>query len=193
MTPERPESLQVALEVIDLLNRLGIGFHLGGSYASSIHGRPRQTQDIDLVIEVEEESVAEFLMQLPAGYYRDAAAAARAVRKRSSFNLIHLRSGVKLDLFVRGDAPFDREEFARSRLIVLPHLPDRPLRVKSAEDTIIRKLEWFRLGGEVSDRQWTDVLGVLASQGDTLDQAYLERWAVQQGVEDLLARAQAAI
>ena len=189
MTPERPEALRVALEVIGLLDGLGIRYHLGGSYASSVHGTPRQTQDIDLVIEVDETSVTELISRLPEDYYRDLDIALEAVRQRSSFNLIHLASGVKIDLFVRGDEPFDREEFARSREITLASAPGRTLRVKSAEDTILRKLQWFRLGGEVSDRQWTDVLGILANQQTALDFDYLERWARELEIDDLLEQA----
>ncbi len=189
MTPEQPEALRVALEVVGLLERLGIAYHLGGSYASSIHGIPRQTQDIDLVVDVDDASVAEFLTDLPDDYYRDLESARKAVRRRSSFNLIHLASGVKLDLFVLGTGPFDREELSRSRDVRLPSAPDHPLRVKSAEDTILRKLQWFRLGGEVSDRQWGDVLGILENQGRALDFDYLERWAKTLGVDDLLERA----
>lgn len=189
MTPEQPEALGVALEVIELFDRLDIAYQLGGSYASSVHGVPRQTQDIDLVVEAEEDAVAELLMRLPEGYYRDEQAAREAVRRRGSFNLIHLASGVKLDLFVCGDQPFDREEMARSLEVVLPAAPGRPLRVKSAEDTVLRKLQWFRAGGEVSERQWRDVLGILGSQGRELDSDYLARWAEELGVRDLLERA----
>ncbi|MDX1503173.1 MAG: hypothetical protein R3325_12505 [Thermoanaerobaculia bacterium] len=189
MTPEQPEALRVALEVIGCLEELGIAYHLGGSYASSVHGVPRQTQDVDLVVDLDESSVVDLLGRLPEGYYRDPDSAREAVRRRASFNLIHLATGVKLDLFVAGREPFDREELARSLEIHLPSAPDRPLRVKSAEDTILRKLEWFRRGGEVSDRQWGDVLGVLRAQEKTLDFGYLERWAGRLGVADLLERA----
>ena len=189
MTPERPEALRVALEVIGLLDRLGIRYHLGNSYASSIHGTPRQTQDIDLVIEVDETSVTELVSQLPEGYYRDLNDTVEATRRRSSFNLIHVASGVKLDLFIRGDEPFDQEELARSREVALASAPDRPLRVKSAEDTILRKLRCFRRGREVSDRQWTDVLGIVATQGAAFDFDYLGRWAKELEVGDLLERA----
>lgn len=189
MTPEHPEALRVALEVVGVLEELGISYHLGGSYASSIHGIPRQTQDIDLVVDLDGVSVNALLDRLPNDYYRDSVAAGEAVRRRASFNLIHLASGVKLDLFVVGDEPYDREELSRSREVRLPSAPDCQLRVKSAEDTVLRKLQWFRLGGETSDRQWTDVLGVLRSQGQALDLDYLERWAKELGLEDLLERA----
>ncbi len=189
MTPERPQALAVALEVIGLLERLGIGYQVGGSYASSVHGIPRQTQDVDLVVEVDERSVAALLDGLPEDYYRDLEGAVEAVRRRSSFNVVHLPSGVKVDLFVCGDEPFDREELARSVEVRLPSAPERAIRFKSAEDTILSKLQWFRLGGEVSERQWADVLGILAAQGSELDADYLERWAERLRLGDLLARA----
>ena len=141
------------------------------------------------MVDVDEALVAELVTRLPDDYYRDLESAREAVRRRSSFNLIHLASGVKLDLFVLGTEPFDREELSRSRAVRLPSAPDRTLRVKSPEDTILRKLQWFRLGGEVSDRQWGDVLGVLQSQVRTLDFDYLERWAKRLGLDDLLERA----
>ncbi|MCP4203952.1 MAG: nucleotidyltransferase family protein [bacterium] len=191
MTPEHPEALRVALEVIELLDRLGIPYHLGGSYASSVHGIPRQTQDIDLVVDLDTASVRELLSELPEGYYRDLESALDAMGNRKSFNLIHLASGVKIDVFVRGEEPFDREEFRRSRKVSLGSGSDRSVRVKSAEDTILRKLDWFRRGEETSDRQWSDVLGILESQESALDFGYLERWATELGVADLLERARA--
>jgi hypothetical protein len=124
-------------------------------------------------------------------FYVDEQSAGRAVRDKSSFNLIHLASGVKVDLFVRGDAPFDLEEFRRHRPELVQTEPERRIQVKSAEDIVLRKLLWYRLGGEVSDRQWTDVQEVARIQGDALDRAYLERWASELGVEDLLQRLRA--
>ncbi len=189
MTPEQPETLRVALEVVEVFAELGIEYHLGGSYASSIHGIPRQTQDIDFVVDLDEASVIMLLDRLPDDYYRDAEAAGEAVRSRASFNVIHLGSGVKIDLFVAGAEPYDRVELSRSCEVRLPSAPDRRLRVKSAEDTILRKLQWFRLGGETSERQWDDVLGVMQSQGPDLDFDYLELWAKRLGIEDLLDQA----
>jgi len=94
-----------------------------------------------------------------------------------------------VDLFPLGDTPFDREEFSRSRLEVLVPEPERWVRIKSAEDTVLRKLQWYRAGDEVSERQWNDVLGVVRTQGARLDQEYLSRWAEVLGIRDLLDRA----
>ena len=92
-------------------------------------------------------------------------------------------------MFARGDDPFDREEFSRGRSEIIATDPERRAVVKSPEDTILRKLRWYRDGGEVSDRQWVDVLGVVRAQGPRLDRAYLQRWAIQLEIADLLDRA----
>jgi hypothetical protein len=191
MSPELPEVLRVALRVIEVLEELGLDYHVGGSYASSIHGVPRQTQDIDLVVDLPRSAVSRLGSMVSGDFYVDEQSAGRAVRDKSSFNLIHLASGVKVDLFVRGDAPFDLEEFRRHRPELVQTEPERRIQVKSAEDIVLRKLLWYRLGGEVSDRQWTDVQEVARIQGDALDRAYLERWASELGVEDLLQRLRA--
>lgn len=189
MSPEAPEALRVALRVIEILEAIGVSYHVGGSYASSIHGVPRQTQDLDLVVDLHAAAVRPLLSGLGSEFYADEASARRAVESGGSFNLVHLDSGLKVDLFVRGDGAFDREEFARSRLEILQADPERRAFVKTPEDTVLRKLQWYRLGDEVSDRQWTDILGVLRTQGARLDRSYLERWARFLHVDDLLAKA----
>ena len=113
MIPELPQALQVALHVIGLLEELGASYHPGGSYASSIHGIPRQTQNIDIVVDLHLESASSLVSMLKGDFYIDEGSVTRAIRDRSSFNVIHLDSGIKVDLFVKGDAPFDLEEFAR--------------------------------------------------------------------------------
>jgi len=189
MTPEMPEALGVALRVVDVLEELGIGYHLGGSYASSLHGFPRQTQDIDVVVELEEGLASEFASQLEGEFYVDEITIGRAIRNKGSFNILHLNSGIKVDLFILADDAFDHQEFERHRLELIQAEPERRVFVKSPEDIVLRKLHWFRLGGEVSDRQWTDILGVLRTQGDRLDAEYLEHWASHLGLTDLLERA----
>lgn len=188
MSPELPEALRVALLVGAAFDDLGIAYHLGGSFASSIHGVPRQTQDLDIVVELSADSVAALSSRLAGEFHVDPESARRAVRERSSFNLVHLDSGIKVDLFIRGNEPFDREEFRRHRAEFVQMDPERRLWVKSAEDTLLRKLQWYRLGGGVSERQWADVLGIARIQGERLDGEYLRRWAGEIGVGDLLER-----
>lgn len=188
MSPELPEALQVALRVIDTLDELGIRYHVGGSYASSIHGIPRQTQDIDLVVELPSEAAAQLTSRLGDEFYIDEESVSRAVRDKTSVNVIHLQSGIKVDLFVRGDAPFDLEEFRRHRRELVRRDPERYVYVKTAEDILLRKLSWYHMGGATSDRQWNDILGITRTQGPALDREYLERWGRELAVEALLDR-----
>jgi len=189
VTPELPQALTVALEVIDVLESLGIGYHLGGSYASSLHGFPRQTQDVDVVVELDERVVSELATRLEGDFYVDESTIRRALRSQGSFNILHLESGIKVDFFVRGDDAFDRQEFERHRPELIQVEPERRVFVKTPEDIVLRKLDWYRQGGEVSDRQWTDVMNVIRVQGERLDLEYLQRWARQLEIEDLLERA----
>ena len=186
MTPLEPEALQVAFLVIDVLQDLGLEYHLGGSYASAVHGIPRQTHDVDLVVEMGPGVERKIATALEGRFYVDEPAIARAVRERSSFNVVHLDTGIKVDLFVKGSSPFDESEFGRRVPIRVGDSPPKEIFLKSAEDTILRKLLWYRMGGEVSDRQWQDVRGVVGVQAEALDRAYLGEWADRLGVRDLL-------
>lgn len=183
------ESVQIAVRVIDVLEELEIPYHVGGSFASSIHGIPRQTNDLDLVVELPRALVPLFVANLEKEFYLDAEAIQHAIQRHSHFNLIHLTSGFKIDVFLRGPDAFDRKEFARSALERLGDDPPRDVFVKSPEDTLLRKLQWYRIGGESSDRQWNDVLGIVKTQGERLDAEYLSHWAEELGVADLLERA----
>lgn len=178
-----------ALEpVVAALEQLGIAYRIGGSVASSALGVPRSTLDVDVVCELTLEHVEAFVGPLVEAYYVDAEMIRDAVRRQSSFNLIHLETMTKVDVFVRKDGSYDREVFARATRCSLEPAT-REFDLTTAEDIVLRKLEWFRLGGELSERQWLDVLGVLRVQQPTIDLVYMRRWAGVLGVADLLERA----
>jgi hypothetical protein len=127
---------------------------------------------------------------LREGYYIEEAAVRRAVANRGSFNLIHLATMLKLDIFVRGSGEYELEEARRAAPIPFDDAPDgRQFPVASAEDMIIVKLDWFRRGGEVSERQWGDITGLLKVRAETLDWDYLQHWTGRKGTDDLLSRA----
>jgi hypothetical protein len=180
----------VAVEpVADALESLGIEFYVGGSVASSAYGVSRSTADVDLVAAIGLEHVDALVARLEASYYVEATQIAQAIRSRTSFNVLHLETMYKVDVFVMKDRPFDQEARRRTRSMSLAEDSDRLFAIASPEDTILSKLEWYREGGEQSERQWMDVAGVIRVQRDTLDRAYLASWAERLGVTDLLQRA----
>jgi hypothetical protein len=183
------EALEVTLRVIRTLEGLGVRYVVGGSIASSIYGIPRATQDVDVVADVKEEHIADFVAALRKDFYLDESAIRDAVHRRSTFNVIHLHTMFKVDVFVAKDDRATTQELARSRPYVPPEIPDARIALASPEDVIVQKLYWYRLGDHVSERQWTDAMQVLKIRGNLLDQSYMRDLAAVMGVEDLLARA----
>jgi hypothetical protein len=182
--------LQIVKAVAQNFESLGIPYVLGGSLASSIQGITRFTNDADIAVEPFAGAEAELVGRFGPDFYISLVAVQSAVRERSSFNIIHPASGFKVDVFVRKERAFDKSALARRRVVELAEPGIGSLMVLSPEDIILYKLEWFRLGGEISDRQWGDVLGVLQVQGDRLDRPYMQKWAQDLSVADLLARAE---
>jgi hypothetical protein len=178
-------------DLLAVLDRMEIPFFIGGSIASGTHGLARQTNDIDVVADVAPERVVEICEALSPAFYVDAGAIEVALRTGRSFNAIHLKGAYKFDFFPVGDDRFARSELARRRYTTttITGLENIQFPVASTEDTILAKLAWFRKGGEVSDRQWHDILGVIRVQAGRLDVEYLRSWAVELGVADLLSRA----
>ena len=183
------EPIAVTLLVIDALETLRVPYFIGGSLASAVHGVIRATMDVDMIADLRLEHVEPLARILGDAFYADAEMMRDAVRRRGSFNVIHLETMFKVDVFIRKERPFDQAQFERRALQTLATDPDRAAYVASAEDTILAKLEWYRMGGQVSDRQWRDVQNVLKVQEARLDLQYLRRWAAQLGVRDLLERA----
>lgn len=188
MRPELPEVIYVTLALAEILDDLEIRFLVGGSLASSIHGVARFTQDADLVVDLPASKVEPLVERLSGTFYVDIERARSAVERRASFNLIHLATMVKVDLFVLPDDDYAQEEMERRRQLSLLGTKGRAVPVASAEDIILQKLRWYRLGGEVSERQWSDALAVVRVQGERLDQSYLRSAAPELGIEDLLLR-----
>ena len=120
---------------------------------------------------------------------RKAEAIREAIRRRGSFNMIHLETMFKVDVFISKQRPYDRAQFDRRKRIVIAFEPERSVFVATAEDNILSKLEWYRLGNEASERQWSDIRNVIKTQASRLDVAYLRQWAPDIGVADLLERA----
>ena len=183
------EPVAVTLLVIEALEALDVAYLIGGSLASAIHGVARATQDADLVADLRSQHAEPLARALGEAFYVDVGAIRDAIRRRSSFNAIHLETMFKVDVFVRKQRPFDQAQFEHRRAQVVSIDPERTAYVASPEDTVLTKLEWYRRGGEVSDQQWRDVLGVLRVQGEQLDSVYLRRWATALGVVDLLETA----
>jgi len=187
----KPIDILTALTpAVEALEALGIPYHIGGSVASAVHGIARSTADADLVVDLQPAHVPQLIRLLEADYFVQAEAVFDAIDHQSSFNLVYLATMVKIDMFIQRSTPFDREV---QRRIVQDTLAEdelgRPFNLSSAEDTLLHKLRWYRMGGEVSDRQWNDILGIILVQAGDLDHAYLREWAVELGVTDLLERA----
>lgn len=187
--PEPSGPIALALQVATLLDELGIPYVLGGSVASSLVGEPRATMDVDLAVELGSTQAEQLVAALGAGWYVSRDAVLDAVRRRSSANLIHLRTMQKVDLFVLGDGLLDQRQLARRRRVVVGAGQGETLWVGSPEDQILRKLWWYRLGGERSERQWRDVVAMLTVQGGRLDEADLTSAATELALTDLLERA----
>jgi hypothetical protein len=182
VTPIDP--LAIAALVASVLEEQGIRYVIGGSVASSLIGEPRTTLDLDVMIDAGEDEVRRLAAALEGRFYIDADDAVESVRRMSSFNAIHLDSSMKVDFFPA--EPLGREQIERrQRIVVRPELP--ALYFYSAEDLIIRKLLWFRAGGEASDRQWRDVVSIMKSS--RLDFERLFESARGEGLRELLLRA----
>lgn len=176
--------------VLSVLNRLGIAYALGGSMASSLHGVIRNTRDADITVEPFPGREAELPAALGGDYYLSVPAMEDANQgRRGSFNIINTMTGFKVDVFVRKDDAFEIEAFSRRQPLAVEPPPAEPIVVHTAEDVVLFKLVWYRLGDGVSDQQWNDVLNVLRVQAGRLDEGYLDHWAAYLGVDDLLRRA----
>jgi hypothetical protein len=183
------EILDVTIFVAGVFDRLGIAYLVGGSLASSLHGIPRATQDVDVVAAIQPGDVRGLVAALQETFYLDEDTIRQAVRERSSFNIVHLETLLKVDVFVARQDNVSEQQMQRRQTFTIDPEARRELVVASPEDVVAQKLYWYRLGDEVSERQWSDAVGVLKVRSGRLDMDYLRRTARLLGVGDLLAPA----
>jgi hypothetical protein len=181
------DDISITLKVVRILNRLEIPYLIGGSLASSAHGLARATADADLLADLTMAHVNDFIDALGTDFYISRESVIDAIERLSSFNLIDYSSGFKVDIFIPKNRDFDRKQLSnRVQMLVSPNAKAF---FACPEDTVLAKLEWYRTGNEVSDRQWNDVIGVIKIQGPNLNLAYMRDMATALQVSDLLERA----
>jgi hypothetical protein len=176
-------------KVVECFNRLGITYYIGGSVASSAYGMARATMDVNLVANIKISQVDRLVESLEADYYVSVEMIRDAIQRRASFNLIHLETMIKIDVFVVKDRPYDSEALSRRRSDTLDEESSSKFYLSSPEDAVLSKLQWYEMGGRVSDQQWKDILGILKIQRDTLDLDYLKYWASSLNLSELLSRS----
>jgi len=186
---KEPDIIEIALGVVRIFEALGIEYYIGGSLASSAFGIARSTMDIDIAADIRQGQASVLEERLQTHFYVDREMIERAIREKSSFNIVHLETMFKIDIFVVSDEPYDKQAMARRLRKDLPADGANQADLSSPEDIILRKLLWYQSGGKISDRQWDDVLGVMKVQGEQLDAAYLELWAKRLSIFDLLQKA----
>ena len=183
------EPIEVTHVVTGIFERLGVPYLIGGSLASTLYGMVRTTQDSDVIAEMHLEHIEPFVSALEADFYVDQEMITESIQRNSSFNIIHRDTMFKVDVFIPRPRPFLKSQLARARRQTFTLGKEVSAKFASPEDTILSKLEWYRLGGEASDRQWRDILGVLKTKTGDLDLDYLRQWAKELKVSDLLERA----
>lgn len=186
MNAQTDDTPQIAVRVAAALEASGIRYVIGGSMASSIAGEPRSTLDIDMAVELSESALVRLAAALGPDFYFDIDTARSALQAKVSFNAIHIPTNIKVDFFAIRTS-FERLQAERRQLLRLAE-PDGYAYVCTAEDVLLQKPLWYRAGGEISDRQRRDVMGIVRVQGERLDRGYLQVQAEDLGVADLLER-----
>ncbi|HEY9852993.1 MAG TPA: hypothetical protein V6D28_26210 [Leptolyngbyaceae cyanobacterium] len=184
------DPIWLANQLASVLTSLNIPYYVRGSVASSLQGEVRFTEDLDLVINIQTNQVQSLINALAEQFYISEVAVEDAMSGRTSlFNVIHLTTTEKADIFVMKDDDFSHSKMSRHQL----HCPDddisRSFYLCTPEDTVLQKLLWFRMTKNESQKQWRDILGVLKLQGEQLDFEYLQRWAISLNLTELLAQA----
>jgi len=186
----KPDIIAAVDPVVKAFEKLGVLYCIGGSVASSAYGVARATMDVDMVSNLKHDHVGSLVEMLKSSYYISENMILEAIENRSSFNLVHLETMLKVDVFILKDVSYQQESFRRRRKDTIDEENESvQLYLVSAEDIILNKLDWYRMCGQESERQWSDVLGVIQVQKKRLDRKYLKKWAMELGLLDLLENA----
>lgn len=183
------DAIEALLVVVAALEKLDIKYVVGGSYASSAHGDTRSTNDIDILAAISVKQGRALAAELKNKFYADELAIEHAIKAKQHFNVIDTDTMFKVDIFPSKRTEFEKQQLERRQVAIIDPDRDATAFVATAEDTILAKLAWYRLGGEVSEQQWRDILGVLKRQRKRLDFEYLRLWADDLKVSDLLIEA----
>lgn len=183
------EPVEVTLKVTDVFEKLNIPYLIGGSLASALYGMIRTTQDSDIVAEMRLEHLQPFVSALQDEFYMDDEMITKSILSNTSFNIIHRESMFKVDVFIPRPRPFLQSQLVRAQRQIFLFESEVSAKFCSPEDIVLVKLEWYRMGGEASERQWRDVLGVLKTRAGELDLNYLQQWADELKIDDLFERA----
>lgn len=187
------EPIQITRRIAVVFEKLKIPYYIVGSLASSLHGVPRATADVDLMADIKEQHLQSLFHALQNDFYIDEERIKKAVLDRSSFNVIHLSTMFKIDVFLSKNDDRSRDEMSRREKYQVTEEKGQDLYLASAEDIILAKLQWYKSGGCVSERQWNDVQGVLRIVDKRLDFIYLQDRAKKRGLKDLLDTALAQV
>jgi hypothetical protein len=184
-----PAPIAVTVLVTQVFEKLNIHYLIGGSLACTVYGMVRTTQDVDIVAEMRLIHIQPFITALQGDFYLDEEMITTSIREKSRFNIIHRLTMFKVDIFIPQVSPFQQSELSRAEKQIIIEEPEVSAYFASPEDTILAKLEWFRKGGEPSERQWRDVIGILKVRAAALDLDYLRKWAHELDISDLLEKA----
>jgi hypothetical protein len=183
------DPIKVMLAVAQKFESIGIYYYVGGSLASSAYGIPRSTQDVDIIADIQEYHIGRLVEAFSDEFYIDAEMIRESLKFKSSFNIIHLETMIKVDIYIFDDTAFAHSKMSRRKKESIEGAPENSAYLSSPEDVILQKLRWYIIGGKVSDQQWKDILGVLKVQSKEIDFKYLKSWANKLDILTLLNQA----
>lgn len=176
--------------LIKVYDKYNIRYYICGSLASSLYGMARSTQDVDIVSDINFELTDKIVEDLKSDYFILSEMITEAIKYKSSFNLIHLETMIKIDIFILKDEPYHKISIERiSDDSIFPDQDSFKVKFSSPEDVILSKLKWYKEGNMISERQWLDVLGIIKVQNEKLDKIYLLKWAEELNILNLLIQA----